>query len=241
MARVELPIVVINSTTGVPIAGASVQVKLRSSGANATWWSAETGGTSSTSAIVTDSSGRATGWFDRGAYNAVISGTGITTYTEPWDAIPASDNAADALWLPDNVIANRHLADNAVSTAEIADNAVNAAKIAAAVIATSHMTTAAKNAFLQAFSGGSASSSQRRFNSGSFTTPDYGGSTSVQTGSQAHGLGTTPVTVVMTPVHGTNMGIYTYIQSLDGTNFGWRVLTSTNYSGALQIYWAAFA
>lgn len=115
MARAELPITVINATTGVPVAGASVAVKYRSSGANATWWTQETGGTSSTAAITTDSAGRATGWFDRGAYNCTISGTGITTYTEPWDAIPAADNAADALWLPDNIIVARHLSAAAIS------------------------------------------------------------------------------------------------------------------------------
>lgn len=99
MARVECPVVVISATTGLPISGASVAIKLRSTGANATWWTQETGGTSSTAAVTTDASGRVSAWVDRGAYNCVVTGTGITTYTEPWDASPASDAAIDAPWL----------------------------------------------------------------------------------------------------------------------------------------------
>ena len=93
MARIEAPIVALNSTTGLPVAGASVQIKFRSSGTNATWWTAETGGVSSTAACVTDSAGRISAWLDRGQYNCVVSGSGITTYTEPWDAVSAGDES----------------------------------------------------------------------------------------------------------------------------------------------------
>lgn len=104
MARVELPITVINSSTGLPVPGASIAASYRSNGAPAPWWTSETGGSSSTSAIITDSAGRANAWLERGAYNLAVTGTGITPYTEPWDAIPASDNTFDIALIPDGTI-----------------------------------------------------------------------------------------------------------------------------------------
>lgn len=104
MARVELPVTVINSTTGLPVAGAAIAASYRSSGAPAPWWAAETGGTSSTAAIITDSAGRATAWFERGQYNLAVTGTGITPYTEPWDALPSGDATLDMAFIPDGSI-----------------------------------------------------------------------------------------------------------------------------------------
>lgn len=110
MARVELPIVVINSSTGLPVNGASVAIAFRSTGAPATWYTAETGGTASTAAVITDANGRATAWLPRGAYNCTVTGTGITPYTEPWDAVPGADQALDTLWVADGAITNAKLA-----------------------------------------------------------------------------------------------------------------------------------
>lgn len=199
MARVELPIVALNTTTGLPVAGASVQVKFRSSGTNATWWTQETGGTSSTSAIVTDSAGRANGWLDRGAYNCVISGTGITTYTESWDAAPASDNAIDGLWLPDNVIIQRHLADNSVGSAEIIDGAVTTNEILDATIAAGDLSSGAKQLFPQLATPGARTLA---FGSNSITG-GWGVSSTVDV-TVTHGLASAPSYVFLATTTGTN-------------------------------------
>lgn len=150
MARVELPTVVLNPTTGLPVNGASIAITLRSNAAAATWWTAETGGSSSTASVVTDTSGRGTAWLARGAYNLTISGSGITTYVEPWDALPASDAGGDTAWLPDLSVTNAKIASgldaaklttgvlpasvygtNIVPGTALQDNSVTIAKMAA--------------------------------------------------------------------------------------------------------------
>jgi len=150
MARVELPITVLNSTTGLPVAGASVAITQRSNAAAVTWWTAETGGTSSTAAVATDINGRATAWVARGAYNLTISGVGITTYSEAWDALPASDLGGETLWLPDAVMSNAKMASgldatkittgslptsaygtSVIPTTAVQDDAITVAKMAA--------------------------------------------------------------------------------------------------------------
>lgn len=99
MARVRVPIAVIDPA-GNAVAGASVTVNKRSTGIAATLYVAETGPTTTANPTATDAYGRVTAWVDRGAYNAVISGTGITTYTQPFEAGAAADQAIDDLWLP---------------------------------------------------------------------------------------------------------------------------------------------
>jgi hypothetical protein len=86
MARFKVPITVLDAS-GNALAGASVLVKIRASGTNATVYTAESGGTSSTGAVTTDANGRVPYWVDsNNAYSADISGTGITAYTEYFDA-----------------------------------------------------------------------------------------------------------------------------------------------------------
>jgi microcystin-dependent protein len=104
MPRVEVPITVINGTTGLPVSGAAVAIAYRSSGTAAPWWTSESGGTSSTSAVITDAQGRVNAWVDRGAYNLTVTGTGITTYTEPFDAAPAVDGSVDAKWASSTLV-----------------------------------------------------------------------------------------------------------------------------------------
>ena len=104
MARVEVPITVINSSTGLPVNGAAVEIVVRGTGANAPWWPSETGGSASTAAVITDASGRATAWVERGKYNLNVTGTGITPYTEPWDAVPGGDRTIDQNWIADDVL-----------------------------------------------------------------------------------------------------------------------------------------
>jgi hypothetical protein len=90
MPRVEVPVTVLNSSTGLPVSGAAVSMTHRVGGGPVTWWTAETGGTNSTLAAVTDSSGRVNAWVDRGAYNLSITGSGISPYVEAWDAVPST-------------------------------------------------------------------------------------------------------------------------------------------------------
>lgn len=104
MARVRVPITVIDPA-GNAVAGAAVTVNKRSTGTAAVLYVAETGPTTTANPTTTDAYGRVTAWVDRGAYNAVISGTGITTYTQPFDAGAASDQGIDDLWLPSGAVA----------------------------------------------------------------------------------------------------------------------------------------
>lgn len=117
MARVKVPIVVINSSTGLPVNGASVALSYRGAGGAAPWYPTESGGTSSTSAIATDASGRVGAWVDRGAYSATISGTGITTYTESFDAATSSDASVDPKWMDPAVLIPGEVKQYAGSTA----------------------------------------------------------------------------------------------------------------------------
>jgi hypothetical protein len=91
--RTEIPFVVekIESGTGHYIAasGASVHVINRSDSSDATIYSAETGGGTLSNPLVTDGSGNVAGWLAPGRYSLVVSGTGITTYTQPYDSTPA--------------------------------------------------------------------------------------------------------------------------------------------------------
>lgn len=89
MSRVEIGEVVFTGS-GVPLAGASVQVNERDAGA-ATVYAAEAGGTTVTNPIVTDTYGRIEGWLETGSYDLVVSGSGVVTYTQRFEAVSGSD------------------------------------------------------------------------------------------------------------------------------------------------------
>lgn len=124
MARTEIPITVFNSA-GAPVNGASVKLSFRASGADATWYPSETGGTGSTTALVTDANGRVSGWIDRGSYNASITGSGITSYTEAFESTPGGNASIDANWLPDGVVTTAKISDGQITSAKIADGAIS--------------------------------------------------------------------------------------------------------------------
>src|SRR4051812_1169580 len=88
MARVELLVTVdkIVSSNLQPASGASVQVSVRSTGSPSTVYAAETGGTTVSNPLVTDANGRVNGWVDEGSYILGISGSGITSYNQPYEA-----------------------------------------------------------------------------------------------------------------------------------------------------------
>lgn len=85
MARIKVPITVIDPL-GSAVGGASVRVQRRSDGVDVTLYTAETGPTTTANPTTTDSYGRTQAWVDTGlSYNAIISGTGITTYTQAFE------------------------------------------------------------------------------------------------------------------------------------------------------------
>lgn len=95
MARVELNITVdkvlsdadLVSPYVTPMSGASVLVSHRGTGTPATIYGAETGGAPIANPLASDANGRVDGWVDPGSYNAQISGAGISTYTQPFEAV----------------------------------------------------------------------------------------------------------------------------------------------------------
>lgn len=99
MPRVEIPeVVLLADADGLLTAadGASVQVNYRggvNDGTAATVYEAATGSTTLTNPLTT-SSGRIEGWLDEGSYNLVVSGTGITTYTQAFEARAAYPSGA---------------------------------------------------------------------------------------------------------------------------------------------------
>lgn len=99
MSRTAIPIVVLDSA-GAPVSGASCTVRKRADASLATVYAAETGGTTVSNPLATDAVGRVSGWLDRGAYNLILTGSGFTGFTEPYDSAPAADGSLDNLWLP---------------------------------------------------------------------------------------------------------------------------------------------
>jgi microcystin-dependent protein len=105
MARVAIPIVVLDRATGSAISGASVTVRTRATNALAAVYTAESGGSAITgSVLATDANGRVAGWVDRGAYKLTVSGSGLVSYDQQFDAAPAADSTVDALWLLNTLI-----------------------------------------------------------------------------------------------------------------------------------------
>jgi hypothetical protein len=102
MARVELLVTVDKLLTDAdlasqylsPVSGASVQVNVRAGGSPATVYAAETGGTTVSNPLVTDAQGRVNGWVDEGSYVLNISGSGITSYNQPYEAVRGDEVAA---------------------------------------------------------------------------------------------------------------------------------------------------
>jgi hypothetical protein len=81
------PSITVLNSAGAAVAGASVQIRQRPD-APATIYAQEEAGGALTNPAVTDSKGRISGWLEKGAYTANISGTGITSYSEHFDIIP---------------------------------------------------------------------------------------------------------------------------------------------------------
>ena len=103
MARAPFTIEV-KTAAGDAIYGANVTITTRPGAATATLYALETGPTTASNPLVTDASGRVSSWVDRGAYTATVSGSGITTYAVPFDAVPGSNASVDATWLAERTV-----------------------------------------------------------------------------------------------------------------------------------------
>jgi hypothetical protein len=91
MARAQLNYLVATSlgTTIQVVNLATVTVRKASDDTLATLYSASTGGATVANPLVADSGGRVAAWLDVGKYALVVDGSGVVTYTEYWDAVPA--------------------------------------------------------------------------------------------------------------------------------------------------------
>jgi microcystin-dependent protein len=132
MARVEIPITVDKLSGGnwVPASGASVQINHRG-GSAATLYNAASAGTTVANPLTTDSEGRVTAYADEGSYDAVISGSGITTNTVEFELARADSLITiGTSKITDGAITTEKLADNSVTTAKIVNGAVTTSKLA---------------------------------------------------------------------------------------------------------------
>lgn len=210
MARVQVPITVLD-TTGAPISGASVRVQFRAGGADATLYSGESGGSTTTNPTSTDSVGRVQAWVDRGAYNAVISGTGFTTYTQPFDAAPAADSSVDNLWIPAAVIDDRELDPTNITSflklATVADR-----KVAFGV-----------------------------FNSGSFSNTAKKTGTTAHGLAVVPVLVLMTAGAIATQTPSSSAVAASWDGTIDATSFGWRLDVADNgiTNNGVNVYWLA--
>lgn len=100
MARVPVLVIVEDTATGLPIASATATIKNRATGSNVTLYNAESGGSTVTNPLTTNSAGRAFAWADRAALRIDYAGTGVTPWTEYRDIGPSSDRGIDSTLLP---------------------------------------------------------------------------------------------------------------------------------------------
>lgn len=143
--RGQLTIDLADPATGNAVAGATATVK-KVDGSNATIFAARTGGGTTANPLVTNSSGTAQGWLDRGLYRIVYAG-GVTRPDEWINIAPTDDGEIDTLWLPagynvpadDSVVAQK--LDPATVRAILGLNSTGQARRGKAIIATSEART----------------------------------------------------------------------------------------------------
>lgn len=82
MPRIPIKANAVDPATGNAVAGVSVTIKNSLTTNNVTVYSAQTGGSTLSNPITTDSNGRAFVWVDRAPIRLDYSGTGITAFSE---------------------------------------------------------------------------------------------------------------------------------------------------------------
>jgi hypothetical protein len=113
-----------------PVVGASVQVDVRATGNPATVYAGDIGGTTVSNPLVTDANGRVNGWVDEGSYVLGISGSGITSYDQPYEAVRGDMSIA----IPGDRVLGSSLPGTALTSAS-----VTGSKIANATILGKHL------------------------------------------------------------------------------------------------------
>lgn len=110
MARVEITENV-QTSRGSGVSGASVQITDALTGSAVTVYASRTGSTTVVNPVTTDSSGRIEGWLPTGSYNLAVTGSGISPYTQPYEAIsgsPAITTDTDAATVTFDLATDKH-------------------------------------------------------------------------------------------------------------------------------------
>lgn len=227
MARAPINIVVLNPA-GEPVNGASVSVTKRPSG-SVTLYTSETGSTTTGNPATTNSSGRISAWVERGAYTLAVSGTGFSSYSLPWNAVPGNDASVDNIWLPDAGVTTPKIADNAVTSPKIADGTIVEGDIAASLV----------QQFLRTGGG-----SGLRWTTGT-VVQGYTAGSQKQSQQVAHGLGHAPGLVLVVKdigQHGDQTTVTAGTGAYTATNFtleSW--IHSSAYAFNINVAWRWFA
>lgn len=117
LLRTKLRLVV-QDEEGRPVSGASVDVRVRGTGAAAAVYQEEDpnsgvivpGG----NPLTTDQYGRVPGWLSRGPYYAVVSKSGLPSYTDYFESNPATDGGIDGAWIQTDAVGIRSIDDPAI-------------------------------------------------------------------------------------------------------------------------------
>lgn len=94
--RVRVPLVIMQE--GVPVDGATVLIRDRSTGSFATLYASPIGAATVPNPVNTTVFGEVEAYVDRGSYNAYITRTGTLSHVQPFEASPADDNSIDTGW-----------------------------------------------------------------------------------------------------------------------------------------------
>jgi microcystin-dependent protein len=123
--RTKNPITVLGPD-GRPLAGAQVYTRIRATGADATVFAGETGGTLGDNPATTDDNGRCVQWLERGQYASTITADDLETFVEPWDSAPAGDSGVDTAWLAPDAVTGAKIGAGAVAYADLAADILSA-------------------------------------------------------------------------------------------------------------------
>jgi hypothetical protein len=99
-----------------------------------TVYAAETGGTTVSNPLVTDANGRVNGWVDEASLVLTISGSGITSYNQPYEAINAQEFVT---------INGARVTAATLSGAALVNDSIPNTKLAAGAVLPKHLSEAA--------------------------------------------------------------------------------------------------
>jgi microcystin-dependent protein len=129
MARVEIPIIVLDPDDGSLVENAEILIEDRVSNTESTVYSNESGAGEETQPLSSDVQGRVEGWLERGTYRATISITGHPDREEYFDVTPGADGSITTAWLGNLQVTTGKLANDSITRDKIADDAVGADQV----------------------------------------------------------------------------------------------------------------